>query len=183
MKYIDIRLKPEEVSILKSLTGKTLNSYKHDAFTFTPSSSQAISIIMENDVAYYLYSFTEPLDYFGTQEDIAVWSFRSDKYPMIDRKTFVNTPVGETIQNIILIQENQRMYSNGEQIYDVWLTRGIVIDFGDHQIAFEKAIWFSEEIIVHKGYDLPSKFEPTETFGKNWDNSVRTECSREYIVL
>ena len=183
MKTIDIRLKPEEVSLLNALIGKKLISYQHDEFTFTSSSSQAISIVSEDDAVYYLYSFTEPLDYYGTQEDVAVWSFSSDRYPMIDKKIFVNTTVGKTIHNIILVQENQRIYSNGEQIYDVWLTRGIVIDFGDHQIAFEKAIWFSEEIIVHKGYDLPSKFESTEKFGKRWDDSVQTECSRDCINL
>ena len=75
------------------------------------------------------------------------------------------------------------MFENGEQTYDVWLTRGIIIDVGDRQIAFEKDVWFSEEIIVHRGYELSKEFSPTEDFCVHWDSSVKAECSREAVVL
>ena len=63
------------------------------------------------------------------------------------------------------------------------LTRGIVFDLGDRQIAFEKDIWFSEEIIVHRGYNLTGCFSSTENFGDDWDKSLRTECIREEIII
>ena len=178
MKTIDIRLNTSEETLLKGLIGKRLQCYLHDEFQFTPSSSQAVQIMMEGDRPYYLYSFTEPQDYFGAEEDVAVWTFQEEGLPIIEKKHFVKVPVGEVIQRIVLVQENQRVYSDDEQTYDIWLTRGIIIDFGNHQIAFEKDIWFSEEIIVHKGYDLANRFSPVDSFGKDWDGSVRTECSR-----
>lgn len=183
MKSIDIRLKQNEINILKILIGSTLHSYQHDEFNFTPTSSQAISLVINNNTNYYLYSFTQSLDYYGASEDVAVWSITSDKLPMIDKKNFISTPVNEVIKGIKVIQENQRVFKGDEQTYDVWLTRGIIIDMGDHEIAFEKDIWFSEQIVIHKGYDLINQFAPIERFGENWDDSIKTECSRSVIVI
>ena len=183
MKTIDIRLNEQEKELLKSLIGKRLQSFHHDEFRFTPSSTQAVKIVMESDVPYYLYSFVEEQDYFGVNEDVAVWSVGDEKLPIIDKKQFIKTPVGEKIKNIYLVQENQRTYEDGEQAYNVWLTRGIIFDMGENQIAFEKDQWFSEEIIIHKGYDLINRFASTDVFGKDWDPDVITECSREIISL
>lgn len=178
MKSIDIRLKPNEIAILKSFIGNKIRSYQHYEFNFTPTSSQAVSIFMNDDKTYYLYSFTESQDYFGTPEDVAMWSFTDERLPIIDHKNFISTPVDEVIKGIKIIQENQRVFKGEEQIYDVWVTRGIIIDLGDREIAFEKDIWFSEQIVVHRGYDLISQFAPAERFGENWDSNVRTECNR-----
>ena len=183
MKTIDIRLNEQEKHLIRSLIGKRLQSYQHDEFRFTPTSTQAIEIVMEGDIPYYLYSFVEEQDYFGVNEDVAVWSFGKEKLPIIDQKQFIKTPVGEKIKDIYLIQENQRTYKKSEQTYNVWLTRGIILDMGENQIAFEKDIWFSEEIIIHKGYNLIDQFVSVDEFGKDWDSDVTTECSREMISL
>ena len=183
MKNINIRFKEQEKDLLRSLIGKRLNSYRHDEFRFTPTSTQAVQIEMEGDALYYLYSFVEEQDYYGVSEDVAVWSFGDEKLPIIDRKRFIITPVGEEIKSIYLVQENQRTYEKNEQTYNVWLTRGIIIDLGENQVSFEKDRWFSEEIIVHRGYDLIDQFAPTDEFGKDWDSDVITECSREIISL
>ena len=65
-----------------------------------------------------------------------------------------------TIKRIIVVQENQKLFENHALIYDVWLTRGIIFDFGNHQVSFEKGAWLSEQIIIRKGYDLLSEFTP-----------------------
>ena len=137
MKTIDKRLTLDEVNLLKSFVGKSLTLYSHDEFVYSSASSQAVEIVIES-VPYYLYSFVENEDYFGTQEDVAIWSFTEEKLPIIDSKSFVKTSVNSVIKRITLVQENQRLYENGKQTYDVWLTRGIVFDLGDRQIAFEK---------------------------------------------
>lgn len=177
MKTIDIRLKSDEVSKLRSMIGKELSAYLHDKFQYAQSSSQVVEVVV-GDKKYYIYSFTEEQDYFGTPEDVAVWSVTDEKLSIVDKKTFVRTPVNETIKGITLIQENQRVFNDGGQTYDVWLTRGMVFDLGERQVAFEKDVWFSEEIIVHHGYDLSSRFSSTDNFGDDWDKSLRTECSR-----
>lgn len=182
MKQIDIRLNVNEVSLLRSMIGKEFSSFLHDEFNYTQSSSQVIELVISGK-SYYIYSFTEEKDYFGSAEDVAVWTISDRKLPIVDKKSFIKTPVNETIIGISLIQENQAVFEKDEQIYDVWVTRGIVFDLGDRQIAFEKDIWFSEEIIVHRGYNLADCFSSTDSFGDDWEKSVRTECRREITII
>lgn len=180
---IDIRFNDQEVQLLKEMIGKRLQSYRHNEFQYTNTASQIVQITTEGDVDHYLYSMTERLDYFGTCEDVAVWSISREKLPFVDKLHFISNPVGENIQGISLVQENQCVFTGQKQLYDVWLTRGLIIDLPGHQIAFEKDVWFSEEIIVHKGYSLLDQFVPANQFGKNWDDSIRTECERTIITL
>lgn len=105
MKTIDIRLKQSEVDMLRSMIEKNLSFIEHDEYQFTPTSSQALGMAVENG-KFYLYSFTECLDYFGTQEDVAVWSLSDTKLPIIDRKSFVRILVNEVVKGITLIQES-----------------------------------------------------------------------------
>lgn len=183
MKRIDIRLKSEEISALTSLVGRTLESIQHDPFTFVNASSQVVQL--NSDIgSFYLYSFSEPLDYFGTVEDVATWSFESERHKFVERKSFISTPIQEVVKDISLVQENQRLYKGQEQIYDVWLTRGIIIDFGDHQLAFEKAVWFSEDIYIRKGYNVVNQFASVDSFVNNdWDSGLNAACSRKIESL
>lgn len=184
MNTIDIRLKETDLQILKSFIGKQLESIEHDEFIFTNTSSQAVRFNI-NDEGVFLYSFTEPLDYYGSTEDVAVWSVEKTEYPMVADKSFIKMPVRQDIKGISLVQENQRMFDQGKQTYDVWVTRGIIVDLGDHQIAFEKPIWFSEEIIIRKGYDLQDTFKPVEDIvnTENWNYGIEMKCNRIIEVL
>ena len=183
MKKIDIRLKFDEMSILQKLVGKELTAIYHDKFEFVNSSSQAVGF-ETNEFNFYLYSFVEPLDYFGSIEDVAVWSLDLNRYALVDEKDFIKTPIKQTVKSIQIVQENQRLYTNEAQIYDIWLTRGIVFDFGDNQILFEKAVWFSEEIYIQKGYNLIEKISPTSKIvDSDWNEGLYAECSREIVTV
>ena len=116
---------------------------------------------------------------------MAVWSVEEKEYPMIADKSFVPTPVQEKIATIRTVQEHQRLFENAQQTYDVRVTRGIIIDFGDHELAFEKPVWFSEDIVIRKGYDRIEKFQPVEEIYKagKWKDGVTMECSREVVAL
>ena len=109
-----------------------------------------------------MYSFTGPLDYYGAEEDAEVWSVEEKEHPMIADKSFITTPIQETITAVRIVQEHQMLFENAQQTYDVWVTRGIIIEFGDHELAFEKPVWFSEDIVIRKGYDLFEKFQLVE---------------------
>ena len=182
MKKIDIRLNHDEIALLKSFIGTEFKSISHESFIFTNSVSGTVQFNINNKI-FYLYSDIEPLEHFGSIEDTAIWSLETQKYVGVNVENFVTTPIKEIIRKIILVQENQRIYENEEQTYDVWVTRGIIFDFGNHQISFEKAIWFSEEIYIQKGYNLIEKFTPTENFLEDWDNGIVPECTRELVVI
>ncbi len=184
MVSIDVRLKNADIQILHAAVGKTLDRVEHDEFVFTNTSSQAVRLVL-GDTPFYLYSFTEPLDYYGAEEDVAVWSVEEKEYPLIAEKSFVMTPVQEKIAAIRIVQEHQMLFENSQQTYDVWVTRGIIIEFGDHELAFEKPVWFSEDIVIRKGYDLLEKFQSVEEICKagKWKEGVTMECSREVMTL
>ncbi|MBR7019802.1 MAG: hypothetical protein IKI15_01950 [Lachnospiraceae bacterium] len=181
MKKIDIRLSDESTKLLAALKGKPLQSYCHEEFHYTNTSSQVAKLIALDGGELYVYSFVEPQDYFGTEEEVAVWMVSQERLPLMNHKKLVEVPVGETVKDVLIVQENQKVFCDGEQTYDVWLTRGIIFDFGNRQVAFEKDVWFSEEIIIHKGYNLIASFKPKELFGKDWNKEYRTECFREIL--
>ena len=181
---IDIRLSTTEINLLKALVGKTLETIEHDEFIFTNTSSQVVKLNSKG-TSLFLYSFTEPLDYYGEEEDVAVWSVTQTEYPILANKAFIRTPVQQQVQSISVVQENQRLFEQEHQIYDVWLTRGIILDFGDHQLAFEKPVWFSEDIIIRKGYDLIKMFrsENEIEMPRNWESGTTLKCIRSITVL
>ena len=184
MVSIDVRLKNEDIQILQAAVGKTLDRVEHDEFVFTNTSSQAVRLVL-GDAPFYLYSFTEALDYYGAEEDVAVWSVEEKEYPLIANKNFVTTPMQEKIAAVRIVQEHQMLFENAQQTYDVWVTRGIIIEFGDHELAFEKPVWFSEDIVIRRGYDLIEKFQPVEEICKagKWKDGVIMKCSREVMTL
>ena len=94
----------------------------------------------------------------------------------------IETPVDSVIADVIIVNECQRLFKKGVQIYEVMLTRGIIFKFEDgHELSFEKNIWFSEDITVEKGYDLIQRFTPVSEFAEGWSDDYRGECSREMI--
>ncbi len=184
MKSIDIRLKDTEVQLIKSLCGSTLKSIYHDKFMFTDTSSQIVKLVSDKS-NYFLYSFAEPLDYFGSEEDVAVWSFEDAECPAVSHKQFIETPINEIVKHIYIVQERQKLFEAGNQTYDVRLTRGLIFDFGDYQVSFEKAVWFSEDIIIRKGYNLIDEFDPVENFTKDsrWTSGITASCNRGIITI
>ena len=77
------------------------------------------------------------------------------------------------------------MFENGEQLYDVRLTRGIIFDFGDYQLSLEKAVWFSEEIYINRGDDLIDKLQPVSalTDSDGWRDGLEARCERKISGL
>lgn len=86
MVSLDLRLKNDDVRILQTTVGEILDMIEYDEFVFTNTSSQAVRFVLGN-VSFYLYSFTEPIDYFGAEEDVAVWSVEDKEYPLFAEKT------------------------------------------------------------------------------------------------
>lgn len=181
---IDKRLTEDEMVLIKSFVGKFFSKVLHDPFAFTNSTSQAAELVIDNETVY-LYSFTEPQDYFGSTEDVAVWTLEKAKYPIIAMKHFISMPIGRTIKKIYIVQDHQQLFHGGILTYDVRFTKGIIFEFEDYQISFEKAVWFSEEIYIQKGYDLLEKFVPTEEFcsRENWSDGVTPKCERNVVEI
>ena len=59
------------------------------------------------------------------------------------------------------------------------------MDFGDYQLTFEKSVWFSEDIIIRKGYDLIKMFRSENEIEMpgNWESGTNLKCIRSTTVL
>jgi len=132
----------------------------------------------------------EAVDYFGYIDNYAVLNLNESESDKIQsffvNVTQIDTPVNETVRKIIVVNENQRMFQNSLQTYDVWLTRGIVFFAGGREISFQKdVVPFSEEIIIREGCDLINEFDGMDDFLTGWtdDDGFKPECEREFITI
>ena len=104
-------------------------------------------------------------------------------YPFFAEKQCISNPIDEVIEKVVVVQENQRLYENNRLLYDVWITRGLIFDFGDHQISFEKGPWLSEQIVIRKGYNLISEFTPESKIMEPFSNNGVMNCERTIITI
>ena len=187
MKEIDVRFSASDMDMIKSMIGKRMGAYKCDPFEFSTSVYGIVGIRIEDD-AYAFTNLVEVMDYFGTDEDVAIFRMRRIPYEtihsMVQGMEMIETPIDSVISEISVVNEHQCLFKEGVQIYDVWVTRGIIFKFVDgREVSFEKNIWFSEEISVERGYELLQRFSREDEFADGWSGKYRGECSRELVML
>ena len=171
----------------KSCIGKKFQKYQCDPFLYTHSVTQNVGVFIGSKV-YRLQNKLEPVDYFGEKEDIAVFRFleadKTDIVSALQGITQVKTFVNETIRKIRIVNEEQRLSQNGELLYQVFLTRGIIFELDSREISFEKdQLPFSEEIYIQRGHQLLDFFSDPENFKSDWDEDVKPECIRQVIEI
>ncbi len=187
MKNIDVRFSSAEMAEIQDMVGKRMIKYKCDPFEFSTSVYGIVGICLEN-ASYAFTNTTEVADYFGDNEDVAMFKMKRMPFDLITSliqgQKMIETPVESVISETLVVNEHQKLFEDEVQIYDVQLTRGIIFRFDDgHELSFEKNIWFSEDISVEKGYNLIERFTPPDEFVEGWSGNYRGECSREIIVI
>lgn len=184
MNVIDMRF---DECIIKDLIGKTFSEYKCDPFVFTNSVTQIVGLFIADKV-YSLTNIQESVDYFGNTEDISVCKFKEagekDIQSAFKDTEMISTPVKGIIEKILLVNEKQQLFKDGEEVYRVWLTRGIVFFVNGREISFEKDIVpFSEEIIVRRGYSLLRDFSDEKEFLQSWSEEYEPICNRQVTEI
>ena len=186
---IDKRFTDEEMNILRQLIGRKIVSLRHKEFCPAHASYGAVGIETEQGMLY-LYNQTEHMNYFGSTDDETVLRLTHERRAWLDYDECpyvlaAESPVNETVKEIQVVHDHQRLYENGEQTFDVWLTWGIIFDFGDYQYSLEKAQGFSGLIFIEKGNDLINTFSSTDGFEdpENWTDNCIAECDREIVVI
>lgn len=187
MKQIDVRFSEQEMIDLQGMIGKRMFKYKCDPFIFSTAVYGIIGIQLEN-AEYAFTNLVAVMDYYGGLEDVALFKLRRVPFDNIrsffQGKVMVETPVDSVIRSIKVVNERQRLYEDDILTYEVFVTRGVIFIFEDgHELAIEKDIWFSEDMIVDKGYNLIDNFTPVSEFEENWHNEFVGKCDREIITL
>lgn len=170
---------------LRKLVGKQFIYYKQDEFIFTNDVYGIVGLCIENEF-YALTNFIETRDYFGSNEDVGIFKFyvtkEDDIHSYIQGKEMIEMPVNAEIVRITVINEQQKLFKDSIQTYDVKLTRGLIFELSDGlEILFEKDIWLSEDITIKKGYNLIDKISPTDTDG--WEKEYHFEYDRKSVVF
>ncbi|MCI6099432.1 MAG: hypothetical protein MR630_05510 [Selenomonas sp.] len=177
----------QEINLLRSWKGQRLVSIGCDKKPYSHLRLTAwfAAILQIEATPFYLCNFTEPMDYYGAVDDVARMTLATRRDAIIDDKKdwWQTIHVNRTIQDIHLVQEHQELFENGEQTYDVYVTRGILLDFWRLEISFEKAVWFSEDIDIAIGHDVLKTFAPIKDFEEDWEDGCVGKCSRELVQV
>ncbi len=189
MNTIDNRFSNETIVILKSLINRTLKKIKHNKFMYGPGVYGIVGLYIDDNV-YKISNLIEVQDYFGKLEDVAYFRFESSQssqiVSLLDGEGMIDYQIGSIIKEIRIVNENQRLYHNNEQTYNVYTVRGLIFVFDDgRELSFEKPVWFSEDIYVEKGYGLYSKFTSEDDFAEGWEDceGYTTKCTRKIIII
>ena len=188
MKKVDNRLNESEMQSLRNMIGKQFEKYRCDPFEFSSSVYLTVGIFADGMV-FELRNEQQIVDDFGVVADVAIFTLSESLDEKIESGSEgiiqIDTPINEIIKAIRVVNENQRLYENGVQTYDVWLTRGIIFSFNERELSFEKDfVSFSEEINIRRGVELLDTFCGTEHFQENWEkDGTVPECSREIMTI
>ena len=187
MNKIDVRFSVSDIDLIRSMLSKKMLKYKCDPFLYSPSVYGIIGVAIE-DASFAFTNNTEVMDYFGEQEDVAVFRVAPKPYDEIHSRIqdqdMIETVVDSTVSQITVVNEVQRLFEKNSLTYEVYVTRGIIFRFEDgHELSFEKNIWFSEDITIKKGYDLIQQFSPVSEFTDGWSGDFHGECSRELVTI
>ena len=105
MKKIDMRF---DEAFIQSFVGQQFNKYRCDEFVYTNSVTQIVGLYI-GDSVYKVKNEQETVDYFGNEEEIAVFKIEESKESDIT-SAFIDveqkdTPVGGIIDEIISIRK------------------------------------------------------------------------------
>ena len=186
MNMIDVRITNESQD-LEKLIGSELIKYTHDPLVYSNSVFGVVGLYL-SDSNYAITNFTEKMDYYGDEEDVAIFKLENKGSDVIcsavENVKMIDIPVSQIISKVMIVNEHQKLFKDDKQIYDVKLTRGLIFELEDGlQLSFEKNVWFFEDITVTKGYDLIKSFSPVEEFIDGWEELYSAECNREVITL
>ena len=189
MRKYNIKFNDKDISMLQSMIGKYFEYYRADPFMYSTSVYGEVGLVVDKN-AYCLSNYVQPLHYYGAIDDVGIFKIAKvdieDVKSQLDNTIMVDRPINQKIVSINIVNEIQELFKNGEQIYEYALTRGLIFELEDGlEISFEKDVWFSEDIIVNKGYKLVDKFNDVQEFVDDWKEKVGyiAKCSRTDFIL
>lgn len=128
MVSIDNRFNDAEMDILRQMIGRKIVSFRHTDIPPRHAAYGALGIETEQGMIY-LYCETDNMNYFGYVDDEAVLTLTHECRSWLDMDQYSYvfagaSPVNDTVKEIHVVQDHQRLYENGEQTFDIWLAGG-----------------------------------------------------------
>lgn len=173
--------------MLSEFIGKNFNSYQHDEFLYTNTVTGIVGFKIDNKF-YKLTNEYEKVDFLGLDSEATVSKFVEcdlEEIQSLTESNMIEFIIDELITSITLVNDHYEVFTDNEIKYDWWETRAIIFKLAGRELAFEKqACWFSQEIVINKGYDLIDKLEDGKQIEEDFDESSSTiDVSREIVKL
>jgi hypothetical protein len=183
----DTRIRSNEIDLLKGTIGQKLIKYRHDPFFHTPTFSIQGEVFFSNAI-FKIKCDEHPYDFFEAgKEDISALSFSIIKEDEAVSAAIgikqLDFPVNEEVHDIWIVEDSIQEYVKEALGQTYQLTRGIVFILDDCQLAFEKDIWLSVEIIPHRGKEVLSKFDPLGNDLEGWPKGCMSKNKRTVYSL
>lgn len=185
MKRVDKRIGLDEMELLSQMIGRRFESYCCDEFHHRPAVYQVVFVEIGGEF-YAVENIAQSVDYFGSDEEVGVLSIRpreGESASRVKGGIQARTPIGRTIENIKIINDTYQMAEGGEVEYEISFTKAIVFCFGERQVAFEKDVWFSEDIFVYRGSNVEGKIASVDDDKPESYDGIRFESDRETVCL
>jgi len=175
----------KDIDLLKSFIGKKMISFCCDEFDFKPSVYGLVGIRI-NKSNLVISNMNEPIDYFGAIEDISVLKILIDQKlekSLLKNKNLIVNNIDNKILKIYIVNDMYQIEKEDGN-HQINITKGIVFEFEEnYQIGFEKDVFFSEEIIIHKGYNVISQFINIDEFKEEFDKQYKPNSKRSILEL
>lgn len=183
----DTRIRKGEIGLLISTIGQTLVKYRHDPFINTPTFSIQGEVFFSNEIIQ-IKCDEYPYDFFEAgKEDISALSVSIIKKDEAVSAGIgikqIDFPVNEVVRDVWIVDDSIQEYVKRKPGQTYQLTRGIVFVLEDCQLAFEKGVWLSLEIIPHKGKEVISKFAPLGKDLDGWPTGCMSKNKRTVYSL
>lgn len=183
MKKYDFRINSDEA---KKLLNKKFNKYKHAEFEYTNTVTLYVGLMID-DISYEVCNDYEQLDYFGWDNEATVCRINKKPWEMIlnnSSSKIVETNIDQVIKGITIVNDHYSSFDHKIQNYDLWETRAVIFDFGDHQISFEKQdCWFSMEIEINRGENLINKISDGKFILKDFEQSEKQTIKTDRDII
>ena len=176
-------LTEKEIALLRSLIGKKILSFRHEKFVILPISFGLVGIKTE-DGLYKITSALEDCDLMGEDDEAGFLGvdFASETDFVKDPSSlapFINSEVGQTLQDIVLIHQIVDQFEGEEKISTLHYTKGILFVFETKEYCFTQMHYYFEDIQIDQGHDLLEKLPSWESEWKDLrGEETYTKCSR-----
>lgn len=163
---LNTQLSENEEMLLASMIGRRFDEYRCDPFFVTKAVYGTLGLLIEGD-AYELTNYLKVEDhYFGYREDVSRFALkhtREDELKSALADTVqIRHAVGDTIQDILLVQETETMFKRSGVTHRHDYTRAIIFCFQGYQLGFERGVDFSEDMCVIQGTNTLDELGPAD---------------------
>ena len=163
---LNTQLSKNEETLLASMIGRRFEEYRCDPFFVTKAVYGALGLLVGGK-AYELANFLQVEDhYFGYREEVSRFTLKPVREHEL-KSALADTVqmrhiIGDTIQDVLLVQETETMMKRSGVTHLHEYTRAIIFCFQGYQLGFKRGVDFSEDIYVAQGAYILDELGPAD---------------------